>query len=366
MKKSRRDFIAGSAAMGVIGVTEASAQPARKTTAQRGRRALPANPTVGVLHSTTFDAGDDQGKAFLQGLSANGVTLSPADLNRRTRQARGDYGDGALEHLAVELITREGVNLMVAAGGLVSGRAAAVACGNYPTCSFVYLIGRYPRPGEGSDIFLNSAQKLGGVNQNTPDQNEANWKALSDPQRDPTIKATDVALIVNDKAAMTGAESQMWNDPRNGHDPDSVVANTDPNTNNLVQLFRDIAALRLPRGSNTRPKGLVVSADPFFRTFKEQFDTRLRAQGQGNFAGWVCYPYEDFRPSQNPQYIISPTTPPLFTSGNAGDQKAGYYQLGIITAAAFKTQAPRSVMWNGKDWVTQTVHAAPSIKRRRR
>jgi hypothetical protein len=365
MEKSRRDFIAGSAAAGVVGVTEASAQPARRT--------MPPDAKIGVLHTTTF-GNDGQEKAFLQALKDNGVIRNPGDIARRV--ALGNYAN--LDRFAKQLINLP-VDLIVAAGGLVSAVAVAQALQNSTSdIPFIYLIGHYPRSGEGYDIFRNSRNRLGGVNQENPSQNEWNWQWLQPGNN--AIDRQNVALIVNNNAAMTDYEKRVWDDA-GGHADNSVIALEGPNgETSLNLLFQDIATRRLTT-TGERPLGLVVSADSYFRSVGTRFDQRLRATNDGNFTGWVCYPYGDYARSggtgPDSYYVISSpeTIPPLASSDPALSTRdetyknAAYYQLGLVAAAAVKNQTVPGVMWNGTAWVPQTPVPAPSrpaVQRRRR
>ena len=264
MKKSRRDFITGSAAISVISVTQASAQ--------RARRALPANLVIGLLHSTTY--GGDQANAFWQALNDNGGWTP---TNVQLKEPPGGQGKGnyeKLQRLAKQLIKVPGMYLIVAAGGLVSAVAVAQALQNSGVNipgGFVYLIGHYPSAGEGWDIFLNSRYMRGGVNQNTPSRNEKNWQDLAAQQpSDSTIDMRSVALIVNDNAAMSDAEANLWlnavDSSGNHHADNSVIHHEDYNDDaDLPKLFQKIRDLKLST-TNDQPKGLVVSADAYFRS----------------------------------------------------------------------------------------------------
>jgi hypothetical protein len=135
MPKSRRDFIAGTAAVGLLGVSEASAQSAKEKQARTtatprsniGTR-TPKIPNVTKVQvvsvipfmGTTFEA------QFKAGLNNNGAYLPPIE--------KQGYSVDALKK--VIQAANDGTTLVVTAGGLIAAQAAFLT--NTP---FVGLVG---------------------------------------------------------------------------------------------------------------------------------------------------------------------------------------------------------------------------------
>jgi hypothetical protein len=350
MKKSRRDFIKTSTAIGMLGVTEASAQPVTPTAAKK----------IGFVVSTR-----DQPNhllAFLQGLqspTANGPGWGPTLSKKATLfwlSADGQYGSAhdELENHAKKHIRQHKVDMIVAAGGLTAAIAVAkalnaVAPTHFP---FIYLIGRSPLAAEtDAAAFFSSQHKSGGIDQNIPAQNEKSFQQMKDASKN-VVTADTVGLIVNDNNAMSKPEVDLWT--AQGHKPSLVFQVPGENDQQMSLLFQKI------KQTNPQPTGIVVSSDPYFRSIGPEFDMNLRDASGGNFAGWVCYPYEDYLdqdPPANKQSIKSDYTPPLATD-DPTDQKSAYYQLGIkagtVLDALVTTPGSKPdvgiLTWNGSDW----------------
>jgi hypothetical protein len=77
------------------------------------------------------------------------------------------------------------------------------------------------------------------------------------------------------------------------------------------------------KSQNPTPIGVVVSADPYFRTTAQDFTFAMTALMPGIP---VCYPFGDFSLSSSDIYL--PHAPVLSSSVNAADANTGYFQLG--------------------------------------
>lgn len=344
MKANRRDFIKTSVAFGVLGVTKTGAHAASPPT------------KIGFVVSTR-----DQPNhllAFLQALNDAGWGPITNKTTFSWASADGRYGSthDDLQTLAKKHIRIHGVNMIVAAGGLMTaiGVAKALDAIAPQLLPFVYLIGRSPAAADNDAAsFFNSTYKAGGVDQNVPAQNEQNFQQLKN-QPNSTVTADRVGLIVNDNNAMSKPEVDLW--VANGHPRSFVYQLAGENDKQLSVLFQKIS-------SGPQPAGMVVSSDPYFRSVGPEFDTRLHDATGGAFSGWVCYPYREYLdqdPVPTSRSILSNSTPPLATDDPA-DQKSAYYQLGekavALLTALNKSPPPTSTpnvgitTWNGSAWV---------------
>jgi hypothetical protein len=348
MKKSRRDFIKTSTAIGVLGIPEASAQPRSQAVAAVAKK-------IGFVVSTR-----DQPNhllSFLQGLNDKG--WGPTAAKKATlfwASADGQYGSAhdVLQNHAKKHIRQHNVDMIVAAGGLITAIAVAKAVDavgptNFP---FIYLIGRSPLASENdAAAFFSSQHKSGGIDQNIPAQNEQSFQQMKNKSHN-VVTADTVGLIVNDNNAMTQPEVDLWT--ANGHKGSFVFRVQGENDKQMSLLFQKI------KQASPQPAGIVVSSDPYFRSVGPEFDTSLRDASGGNFAGWVCYPYQEYLdqdPPANNQSIKSDYTPPLATD-DPTDQKSAYYQLGIKAGMVLDALVanPGSkpdvgiLTWNGSNW----------------
>src|SRR6516165_4961654 len=111
LKLDRRNFIAGSGAIAVLGITGASGAPSRN---------------IGFVISTTVHG--DHIFSFLQALEDNGFTIDGNHVQFFPGSAHGKYGGTHQEiHDHAKTHADNGVDLIVAAGGLVSAAAVAQA-----------------------------------------------------------------------------------------------------------------------------------------------------------------------------------------------------------------------------------------------
>jgi hypothetical protein len=339
MKQDRRDFIKASTAIGILSVKGASAQ-------------APPVP-IGFVVSTRDHA--DHIACFLQALEDAGYGIETKKQRLFWRSAEGKYGsshkelyDHAKKHI------KKGVTLIVAAGGLVSAGAVAQATSG-TTVKFVYLIGRTPLGGDSANpdagfqalitAFLNSTAKYGGVDQNIVEQNENNWQQLIG------VSANNVGLIVNSNNPMTAAEVAAWQN--NGH-PLVFQASGPENEQQLSTILKLVNAA----ASDGALQGIVVSADPYLRSFASEFDKRLRdtSGNGGNFPGPVCYPYQEYVDSAvSLQSQRSRSSPYLAIDDNGNiTNDAAYYKLGEKVVEFVKGNASGTFSkWDGtnKKWV---------------
>jgi hypothetical protein len=310
MKKSRRDFIAASAGMGMLSVTKAAAQTVTKK--------------IGFVVSTADKASHIA--AFMQGLDDAGWQTTTKKAAMFWASAGGKYGSAhyELQNHAARHIAR-GVDMIVAAGGLMTAVAAAKACDaakatavNVP---LIYLIGRSPISASGDDAdaadLFNSRYKAGGVDQNIPAQNEANFQLLQTASGG-SVTAANVGLIVNDNNSITKPETSLWT---RTHNPSFIYRLQGENDQGLPGLLLKI------KQAKPQPAGIVASSDPYLRSIGSDFDAQLRAASGGNFAGWVCYPFREYLdPSApNPKSRLSNTSPSLATD-DPTDPNSAYYQ----------------------------------------
>jgi len=342
MKKGHKDSIKKSARIGALAQSGLAA-----------KKKAAATKKIGFVVSTR-----DQPYhllAFLQALKDQG--WGPTKAKVVWASADGRYGSARdeLQNHAKKHIRRNNVDMIVAAGGLTTAIAVAKAIDavGQPRLQFVYLIGRSPlAPETEAAAFFSSRHKAGGVDQNIPAQNERNFQQLKN-QPGSTVTATSVGLVVNDNNAMTKPEVQQWT--ANGHQfVYQVQGNNEQQVPRLLQ--------RIKQGP--QPAGLVVSSDPYLRSVGPEFDMQLRAESGGGFAGWVCYPYQEYLdqdPTPSLRSIKSDFTPQLATD-DPTDSKSAYYQLGIKAAKLLdELDKPGKkpddelpdvgiVTWNGSDW----------------
>jgi hypothetical protein len=346
MAGNRRDFIKASVAASVLGGSSASAKTSQKKTGSHPR----TPPTVAIVHSTIVEKNKVQfERAFFEGLKANHWNQSQIKF-LRYREQKGSY---ASLQTAAQAAVDDRPNLIVAAGGLVAGIAVAQALkARSSGIPFVFIVGRLPQQGDtpanpGGDDFRTSTNRAGGVDLNTVGQNENRYAALHGKDT-ATINPGNVALIVNDNAAMAAQEVIAWNN--NGH-PQVVrlFSGNAPNNNDEFETRLDNEIKKL----SPSPKGIVVSSDPMFRYYRSGFDDALRK----TFHGWVCYPFAEFNAEAHDPANTTFVGPELApAAGDTTYDNSGYYQLGlkvaaVLTAQVAHTALPKAVaQWNGTKW----------------
>jgi hypothetical protein len=338
LKLDRRTFIAGSGTIAVLGPTGiAAASPIK----------------IGFVISTRVHG--DHILSFLQALADNQFTIDENNVQFLPGSAHGRYGaahqylyNHAKDHI------NSGVNLIVAAGGLVSAVAVAKAINDYnadhntapTTTRFVYLIGRTPTPADSNysavSVFVTSTAKVAGIDQNVVAQNQANYAQLA---RRP-INATKVGLVVNSNNPMTTAEIHDWT-TLNQHSLYYQAVGIE-NHDQLPAIFSHIKA------AGTAIDGLVVSCDPYFRSRAEEFDKMLRDPGGGNFSGAVCYPFQEYLNNAVSSNSYRSNSMPFLSTDHNGkySNDSSYYRLGVVTANYLKNGTNTYTHWDGSKWVT--------------
>jgi hypothetical protein len=294
--------------------------------------------------------------AFVQALRDKG--WEPKGRNKVSivwASAHGKYGSAhdAIENLANKHIRHHKVDMIVAAGGLMTAIGVAKLLDKLAPAKlpFVYLIGRSPGASDHDAAALfHSRYKAGGVDQNMPAQYEKSYQQMKSASAG-AVTADNVGLIVNGNNAISKPEVDLW--LANGHDARFVYRVEGENEKQLSALFQKIR-------SGPQPAGIVVSCDPYLRSVGPEFDTGLRDPNGGNFSGWVCYPfheYLDHDPAPSTKSIKSDHTPHLATN-DPTYKKSAYYQLGIKAARvldALKKQKKKlnvgTATWNGSRWV---------------
>jgi hypothetical protein len=337
MKKSRRDFIQASVAFGVLTVTKATAQP--------GSPAAGPIITKRIALVVSTKKKDNHIAAFKQALrDKNWNTPTPPLF------ADDKYGPthNELKRLTNRHITN-GVDLIVAAGGLPTAVAVATVVNiNDAAPPFIFLVGRYPKSNSGLDAdaaeLYNSptTKKVGGVDQNIPAQNGANFQALKTKGG---VAIDKVGLIVNNNNPITAPEVDEWKkltDSGNSPNPNFIYHITGENDQSISPLLNDIK-------TKPQPDGIVVSSDPYLREVgNANFDAQLRDLNGGAFAGWVCYPYKEYVLASTESFP-STSTPELATDDPA-DQKTAYYQLGLKADDALNNRPANLTQWSGSTW----------------
>jgi hypothetical protein len=307
--------------------------------------AAPILKTIGFTVSTPIRP--NHLAAFEQALDANGWQTPTKRALVDPDSAVSKYGSAhnELKNIAQGYV-EQGVDLIVAAGGLPAAIAVANAVNENPTTAppFIFLIGRYPAASEpdGADLYTCPATlKVGGVNQNIPAQNPSNFTLLNSTSSGAVTLGT-VGLIVNKNNPITAPEVAVWQ-TQGGVNPNYIfyLKGENNDTNSMRQLLRDISR-QVPNGLN----GIVVSSDPYLRSIGTSFDSQLRAPasgGGGGFTGWACYPYKEYLLT-HAQSMYSQSTPALAVD-DLTDQNTAYYQLGLKAAQALSNTltAPKAL-----------------------
>jgi hypothetical protein len=292
---NRRDFIKATAAIGVLGASEASAQPAKPTqVAQAGRapRLVAAKPFVkiGFLHSTNFES--DLEQAFFAGLRSTGsyegdpkVAIGdPTTITRvrvKKRVHNGNYGpasdSGDLNKLGGGLHGNN-VKLIIATGGMVAGRAAWSVS---DSTRIFAIVG-------GADNTMPSTATIWNMNSiaNNSDR-------LARFLRFSGLQASDVWLLFNSNSYFNSAnfsgtsEAYDWINNLGG----GGLANANSGQHNEDIVFAGVFSNAVQSGA----KGIMVSSDPFFFNQRGSIITEAKQ----NSGLKMCYPNTEFWQSTN-------------------------------------------------------------------
>jgi hypothetical protein len=325
MTQNRRDVIKSSIAITLLTVSKASAQGARPR-------------KIGIVHSTGFVSEFEA--CFLQGLYEGGWEKHPAatpkkPVNILIKTARGQYGPGPGGHKGLrKAISDHGqVDLIVAAGGLVSQASANEELTSSPW-PFVYLSGRVPpiasKDGKFCGVVLNTSARYPNAVSMLPDVDGA-W------------------LVQNFNSETKNAEETDW---RNNIGNTNIFRFFEPppqqNDENLY--LSEVNRLRTLKPT---PTGVVLSHDPYFRATASTLKTAM-----ANLGVPICYPFKEFNPSGRD--FLLPNGAPL-SSIDASDRTNAYFQLGDRAADVLNNAIdedhpiPRtqlqSKIWNGAAWV---------------
>jgi hypothetical protein len=323
MTQNRRDFITSSAAVTLLTVSNASAEPAARK--------------IGVFHTTQIS--DQEWECFKAGL---GSTWQPTNEG----EAKGQYGGSHGHYLLANYIKKEKVDVIVAAGGDTSRLAAFEALGTVDPPPFVYMSGTAAKPPSST-----ANGKYCGVILNIPAQYDT---ALTSNFYNMGFGKSDVLLIQNYNSDFTKGELIAWgyNYPSFRFFESSVpIDNPNPNNTPAVQKGFNQEWERFS-SLYQNPKGVIVNSDPYFRLTAQLFKAALKTALGPNIP--VCYPFSDYGPFTSPDFLL-PGAPTL-SSGTAADPNNAYYVLGARTAVVLSglsssvpipTNKIDSMIWNG-------------------
>jgi hypothetical protein len=267
MARNRRDFLKASAAIGVLGVSEASAKPVRR------RRRGTSSKYIGVISSIAIDPG--LLGAFTQQLP-NGTTVTPYpsltyNKNKLTRQIKKLDNDPACV-------------LIVTIGGSVTYEAANAYLTDSNQKQFISLVGSVPESAN------QSSQLYGGVALNSAETNSYRIKWLKNNAGFPPNQIT---LLRNLNSEMRAREAALW-----AGNECIVNGGNDTNGDNSNATYAaDFAKISTP--------AVIISADPYFQDSKAQLIQAANAWG-----GYVCYPLQDYNngtPTPTKGVLIGPS-----------------------------------------------------------
>jgi hypothetical protein len=281
MTKSRRSFLAASAAIGVVGASDAFAQD--------------ATPWIGWLHSTALEP--DLEQSFLEGLRNKGWEGDPTQPVSGARKrviirrvnGNGKYKSNNVDDLkrgASDLRehTSSNLKMLIAGGGIVSGLAAA----DVRDLPLLVILGRFNQTVAdhgrvGGFLF----DRPYGANQN--DALIAKYNYLTNPATY-AIRPEKICLLYNGNSSMGSAEASEWltNVNRVGKSLDAKQSTSGAVENNRIVWRRVFDDANAALGSGR--KAIILSSDPFF-TSKRQRIIKLAQQYDGLV---MCYPLQEY------------------------------------------------------------------------
>jgi hypothetical protein len=181
------------------------------------------------------------------------------------------------------------------------------------------------------------------VTQNAKNYNEVAAKLGSNPK---------IGLIVNANNPMTTAELNDWTN--SGHLKSYLAAGYE-NYNQLGAIFNAVSF----DVKNGDIEGLVVTADPYFRSRAADFDRMLRDPKTVNFTGPVCYPFQEYvdNAAAGKNHTFRSKYMPLLATDEKGklSDKSSYFKLGEVAASAL-AGTPKFFTWNGSTWQLSSTY----------
>jgi ABC-type uncharacterized transport system substrate-binding protein len=229
---------------------------------------------IGFLNTMNDkEAGDPLLVAFKKALTAMGWTEgSGNNYTISQRSAGGAYkrGDNStLEGLANQLV-KDGVDLIVASGGLVAANAAKVAT-NSNSKPVLVCIGRLPTRDEDP---IQDRPNIAGVSVDTPNQNKVRGEILD-------VDNNKTCLIYNANSKMGTKEANQW---KKVHKDNAITVAYTKDTHTVA----DLKAL-FTEAKNKNAEALIISGDPFFGSEVSTIVAEVKKLGVP-----VCYPFRAF------------------------------------------------------------------------
>jgi hypothetical protein len=222
--------------------------------------------SIRIITSSRFST--PMRNAFLAGLTDAGYpgfVIAPADVVEENG-SYDDTGGATATALYTDMTAADGiaaVQLVIAAGGLVTAHAANARLNNKP---FLIIVGQDPK------FDMNAATYCGGVSLNMTEQNILRNDFIHSHYG---VAKNRICLIWNQNSKMGRFERRQWH--RNGW-PDAPVAN-----NTAVAITAAFTAAKL------LGEAVVVSGDPYFVA---QVNTVVTAANDPPTKQlFVCYPF---------------------------------------------------------------------------
>jgi hypothetical protein len=286
-------------------------------------------PTIGVVHSVHLS---NRFKAnFTQALAHSGWSAGTYNVVWPAHDNDGHYGrkangtpDNSLETVVTSYVNQN-VNLIVAAGGLVSALAAYKVI--HPLANrtpVVALVGRQPVQGETGHTELGDTTVFphGGivyldVNTGCVARRDALVAAFPGQVSNATI-----GLMVNANSSMSDGEINSWH--TGGQNivlkfPDLANNARDNNFAHFGPFFT------AAKTQNPGLTGIVVSADPYFYTYRTQLMTADQVLK-------ISFPITNYAYKDDGSPIHA-WNPNLHTISGAVDMLSKYYALGAAAGA---------------------------------
>jgi hypothetical protein len=197
----------------------------------------------------------------------------------------------------------------------------------------------------------------GGVDLNCSAENSARLALLGTTF--PGLNLSNVYLVVNSNAPMSGREAQQWMSAGNNFVKIFFQGTANPPDNATNPFGTEITALAT---SHPTPSGLVISADPYFRHHRKELSTAIRANATLSTVP-VCYPFHEFTDTgphcslNKPQLSV-----PVATSTAPDIKGTAYYQLGFEAGKYLVTgKHVGGVKWDvaQKKWVNEVAKRSP-------